>query len=168
MTLTKEIVASIQDAGGRFLKYQEGIWVEISNVTARDKVSHALRTKMASRKRQLEQAEQQQQQQQQEVLADKSTSSSLSPPASDGTSRPSNRKPRPTHRRRSNVPRKRRSSSNSIATSASDIATSSFDANNSASSSVMEELLRNQREIFANLTKESEKNGGEIHPLKKD
>jgi hypothetical protein len=47
MTLTKEIVACIIAAGGRFLKSQEnGMWVEISDVTARDKVSHALRTKV--------------------------------------------------------------------------------------------------------------------------
>ncbi|KAG7338905.1 hypothetical protein IV203_004805 [Nitzschia inconspicua] len=52
MIMTKEIVASIQHAGGRFLKYKEGQWEEISDVTARDKASHALRTKVASWKRQ--------------------------------------------------------------------------------------------------------------------
>ncbi|KAL3921852.1 MAG: hypothetical protein SGILL_002526 [Bacillariaceae sp.] len=52
MTMTKEIVKSIQSSGGRFLKYKDGHWLEISDVTARDKASHALRTKAASMKRQ--------------------------------------------------------------------------------------------------------------------
>jgi hypothetical protein len=52
MTLTKEIVACIANSGGRFLKFKENKWIEIANVTARDKVSHALRTKVQSWKRQ--------------------------------------------------------------------------------------------------------------------
>jgi hypothetical protein len=140
MSLTKEIVACIQESGGRFLKYQDGVWTEISDVTARDKVSHALRTKVSSWKRQKAQAEQ-----------DKA----------DGKP-PSPTKTRPTHRRKPS--HRRRRSSCSIATSASDIAISSFDSNNSASSSVMDELLRNQREIFASLTKTEH---GDVHPLKR-
>ena len=163
MTLTKEIVASIQDSGGRFLKFhnQDGVWKAISDVTARDKVSHALRTKVASRKRQREQSAQQEKTTKVSPAATASTVSASSQ-TKNSTSNP---KPRPTHRRRSNAPRKRRSSSNSISTSASDIATSSFDANNSASSSVMDELLRSQREFFAVLTKDDAKNKGDVHPL---
>lgn len=144
MTLTKEIVGCIASAGGRFLKYTDGLWVEISTVTARDKVSHALRTKVASWKRQ--------QQQQQEEKSGSTTNSSSTP------------KKRPTHRRRSSSKR-RRSSASSDVTSASDIMTSSFDGNDSASSSVMDELLKTQREIFASLTQSSDKK--QIHPLKK-
>jgi len=53
MITTKEIVACIHNSGGRFLKFKndDGMWEEISNVAARDKVSHALRTKVASWKR---------------------------------------------------------------------------------------------------------------------
>merc|ERR1712078_714226 len=53
MCMTKEVVRIIQvDNGGRFLKFKDGMWEEISIVAARDKVSHALRTKVASWKRQ--------------------------------------------------------------------------------------------------------------------
>ena len=51
MALTKEIVGYIRSTGGRFLRQKDGAWEEISTVAARDKVSHALRTKVASRKR---------------------------------------------------------------------------------------------------------------------
>lgn len=51
MCMTKEIVSRIHDTGGRFLKQRDGMWEEISTVAARDKVSHALRTKVASWKR---------------------------------------------------------------------------------------------------------------------
>lgn len=51
MCMTKEIVARIHDSGGKFLKQKDGMWQEISIVAARDKVSHALRTKVASWKR---------------------------------------------------------------------------------------------------------------------
>lgn len=54
MMLTKEIVGCIATSGGRFLKFEDGMWTEISSVTARDKASHALRTKVQSRKRQQE------------------------------------------------------------------------------------------------------------------
>ena len=139
MALTKEIVGCIASSGGRFLKYKDGVWIEISTVTARDKVSHALRTKVASWKRQQEQKE----------LEEKAGSSVGTP------------KKRPTHRRRSSSKR-RRSSTSSIVTNASDIMTSSFDGNDSATSSVMDELLKTQREIFASLTQ-----GKKVHPLKK-
>jgi len=52
MTLTKEIVGCIGAGGGRFLTSKNNKWVEIANVAARDKVSHALRTKVQSWKRQ--------------------------------------------------------------------------------------------------------------------
>jgi len=51
MLITREIVASIETSGGRFLKYKDDEWTEIPTVTARDKVSHALRTKLQSVKR---------------------------------------------------------------------------------------------------------------------
>lgn len=144
MTFTKEIVAGIEASGGRFLKYKDGLWQEISTVTARDKVSHALRTKVTSWKRQ-----QQQQQQQQQALEK----------GSDGSpaKRPSSKKRASSH--------KRRSSSSSITTTASDIVTTSFDGNDPTSSSLVEDLLKTQREIFAGLQKESESN--KVHPLKR-
>lgn len=44
MQMTKDIVAIIcKDHDARFLKLEGGVWVEISNQAARDKVSHALR-----------------------------------------------------------------------------------------------------------------------------
>ena len=152
MTLTKEIVACIHTSGGRFLKYKDGLWEEISDVTARDKVSHALRTKVASWKRQ-----------QQEKASTKS-----SPCASIKAKKPS-------HRRSGSVQRSRRSSGSSVATNASDIVTTSFDGNDSSSANVMGELIKAQREIFATLTtsssfssgKTNEKNNGGAHPLKK-
>lgn len=138
MTLTKEIVGCIAAANGRFLKYKDGLWVEISNVTARDKVSHALRTKVQSWKRQ-----------QEERKSDKTTSKKTS-----------------SHRRRRTG--SRRSSASSVVTTSSDIFTSSFDGNSSTTSSIMEDLLRTQREIFANLTQNDKmKNERQTHPLKK-
>merc|ERR1712176_284350 len=55
MCMTKEIVSKIHNSGGRFLRLKNKMWEEISTVAARDKVSHALRTKAASRKRRQEQ-----------------------------------------------------------------------------------------------------------------
>merc|ERR1712207_139559 len=53
---TKEIVSRIHNNQGRFLKQKkDGMWEEISTVAARDKVSHALRTKVAGWKRNQEQ-----------------------------------------------------------------------------------------------------------------
>lgn len=139
MTLTKEIVAVILTSGGRFLKYKDGIWQEISTVTARDKVSHALRTKVASWKRQ-----------QQEQKDEKE---GLSPQRSN----------RATHRRRRSTHNRRRSSASSVATSSSDIVTTSFDGSDPTSTSLVENLLKAQREIFANLQQSSEH--GDEHPL---
>jgi hypothetical protein len=145
MALTKEIVAVIANSGGRFLKYHDGLWTEISTVTARDKVSHALRTKVSSWRRQQEQQEQQE-----------------NPECRSSSAKAASR---PTHRRRDS---RRRRSSISITTSASDIATSSFDTINSESSPIMNELLRTQREIFASLTQsEHGTSSTEKHPLKK-
>jgi hypothetical protein len=142
MTLTKEIVGCIHAAGGRFLKYREGQWEEISNVTARDKVSHALRTKVTSWKRQV------QDQETEEV-----------PKSGSSTARPA-------HHRKGGKRGSSRSSGSSITTSASDIATSSFDGSDAASACVMGELLKAQREIFATLTT-PETEGGNPYPLKK-
>lgn len=143
MTLTKEIVCCIHAAGGRFLRYDEGLWEEISDVTARDKVSHALRTKVASWKRQ-----------QQETAGKKEESNAV---ASKGS--------KPSHRRGSRG-RSRRSSGSSITTSASDIVTTSFDGNDSTTPCVMGELLKAQREIFATLTTPESSGDGSSHPLK--
>jgi len=52
MHMTKAVVSIIHDSGGRFLKFKDDMWEEISTVAARDKVSHALRTKVSSWKRQ--------------------------------------------------------------------------------------------------------------------
>lgn len=139
MTLTKEIVGCIHAAGGRFLKYKEGLWEEISNVTARDKVSHALRTKVVSWKRQQQEEEKN------------------SKPKRERTEKPSHR--------RAAAGRSRRSSGSSIATSASDIVTTSFDGNDSESACVMGELLKAQREIFATMTTSNSEQDSP-HPLK--
>ncbi|KAG7352099.1 hypothetical protein IV203_008147 [Nitzschia inconspicua] len=136
MIMTKEIVASIQHAGGRFLKYKEGQWEEISDVTARDKASHALRTKVASWKRQ-------QLEKKKEEKAGRRSSTSPS---------------RASHRR-GGTQKTRRSSETSFT---SDIVATSFDGNDSSSANVMSELIRAQKQFFANLTE-----SGESHPLKK-
>ena len=127
MTLTKEIVSCITSSGGRFLKFKGNKWVEIADVTARDKVSHALRTKVQSWKRQ---------------------QSSKSSPKKG---KPAFRKRRPS----------RRTSEVASAPSLSECKTVSFDGSTTSSTSVMDELLRTQREIFEKLTQ-----GNGAHPLK--
>jgi len=123
MLFTKEIVACVAASGGRFLKLKDGKWTKIANVTARDKVSHALRTKAQSwRRRQ----------------AKKSTGAPKK--------RPSVRKCR-----RTSAPQPDLSPINYV----------SFDGSTASSTSVMDELLRTQREIFEKLT---QSNG--MHPLK--
>ncbi|KAL3931112.1 MAG: hypothetical protein SGBAC_011454 [Bacillariaceae sp.] len=124
MTLTKEIVGCIGASGGRFLKFKKNEWVEIANVAARDKVSHALRTKVQSSKRQ--QAKSSTKKAQQTI-----------------------RKHRPSHR-------------TSAVPSLSECKSVSFDGSTSSATSVMDELLRTQREIFENLTQ-----GNVTHPLLK-
>lgn len=143
MTLTKEIVASITSSGGRFLKFKDGQWQEISTVAARDKVSHALRTKVASwTKQQQEKAE-----------------SSLVASAKNKIH---------GHRRRPSGSRRlRRSLSQcSVRSASSEVATVSFDGSDPSSSLHIEDLLKTQREIFAKLQKEI---GAETleHPLKR-
>lgn len=144
MSITKEIVGCIHKAGGRFLKYKEGAWEEIPDVQSRDKTSHALRTKVASWKRQL----------QEEV--DKAATSG------------GGKNAKPTHRRGGS--RRRRCSGSSTA---SDIVTTSFDGSDSASKNVMGELIKAQREIFATLITPAEVksndsvNDGKNHPLKR-
>jgi len=145
MALTKEIVSRITNSGGRFLKYKVGEWKEISTVTARDKVSHALRTKVASWRRQEDQEQQ-------------SESATPSPSRGKRASHRGRRTPR-SHRRRW-------SSSSSLVTSTSDIANNSFDSSDQTSNNLIEDLLKTQREIFASLQKNSEASAGE-HPLKR-
>jgi hypothetical protein len=137
MNLTKEIVACIRNSGGRFLKYKNGSWTEITDVLARDKVSHALRTKVASWKRQKEEAS--------------------SAPQTSSTAQAAIKK---THRRKNSSGSKRRGSSTSIVTT-------SFDAGDSTEkTTVMEELLKAQREIFASLMEGVDGDDDIIHPLK--
>jgi hypothetical protein len=109
-------------------------------VTARDKVSHALRTKVASWKRQ----NQQQQQQQQQEKADN---------VSGSLNKSTSKKSTPRGRRSSRNHNRQRSSSSSINTRGSDIPSSSFDGNDPTSNNLIEDLLKTQREIFANLQK---------------
>jgi len=131
MTMTKEVVANFHNSGGRFLKYKDGMWEEISTVAARDKVSHALRTKVASCKRQQQEG-------------GKGVS-----PGGRRSSMPSGRS-KSKHRRGGC-----RSSNSSISTSASDIVAISFDGNDDSAASttlVVNDLMKAQREIFATLT----------------
>ena len=150
MTLTKEIVGCITNSGGRFLKYKDGMWQEISTVMARDKVSHALRTKVASWKKQ----------QKEENTATKKTGKPKRAMSVIAAT-----KAKKTHRRRRSAPvaARKRPSSASIKTCFSEGA--SFDANDS-SSNIMDTLLSKQREIFASLTKPAD-GVNEVHPLKK-
>lgn len=138
MTMTKEIVASIQQAGGRFMKYRDGQWEEISDVTARDKTSHALRTKVASWKRQQQESKK-----------------------GGKTGRRSSTAPSRASHRRGGAARSRRSSESSITSVNSEIVATSFDGNDSSSANVMTELIKAQKQFFANLTE-----SGDAHPLK--
>jgi hypothetical protein len=137
MALTKEIVGCIHVAGGQFLKYKDGVFAPISDVMARDKVSHALRTKVASWKRQQEQVNE-------EAKQNKSSG-----------------KVTPVKKSRHSRHSKRRSSTSIIACS--------FDASDTTKSSVMDDLLKAQREIFASLTQSEHgtSSTNEQHPLKK-
>merc|ERR1719482_2119624 len=108
MTMTKEIVATL-NARGRFLKRKSssGMWEEISTVAARDKVSHALRTRVASWKKQHQQLQE-----------------------GHKFSLGRHRSSMPTSRRKSkNRKEGRRASTTSIPTSTSDINNVSFDVN---------------------------------------
>jgi hypothetical protein len=135
MMLTKEIVSCIATSGGSFLKFNDGMWVEISSVTARDKVSHALRTKVQSWQRQQDET------------------SCASP------------KKRGSIRKRRNI---RRRSAPSAVPSMSEVRAVSFDGSSTSSPSIMDELLRTQREIFEKLT-QNDKPGSskQTHPLKR-
>jgi len=137
MALTKEIVSCIKASGGRFLRFENKKWQEIPTVTARDKVSHALRTKVASWKKQ--------NQQQQQEKTDSNTPGSMTKSAKKSTPR-GRRSSRNQHSRQ-------RSSSSSVTTRGSDIPASSFDGNDPTSTNLIEDLLKTQREIFANLQK---------------
>jgi hypothetical protein len=124
--------------------YKDGVWCEISNVTARDKVSHALRTKVQSWKKQ---------------QAEKKTGVTPTKRRKSETAK------RIRRRASTNSPMRRSASSVVSGTSTSKhIHTVSFDGSTTSSTNIMDELLRTQREIFANLT-QSDK-GCQPHPLK--
>merc|ERR1712166_1166867 len=159
MIMTKEIVACIHNSNGRFLKYRNssnnkdigGIWEEISNVAARDKVSHALRTKVSSWKRQ----------QQQLLLQEKDESNNNKDGGGVGGGRGGYAGRRRTsmlksRHRKGELGRNRRSSSSSFASNASDIMTNSFDGG-SDSTVVVSDLMKAQRQIFATLITSSPK-----------
>lgn len=123
MQMTKAVVTIIHDSGGRFLKHKNDTWEEISIVAARDKVSHALRTKVASWKRQ---RQQHQQDQQRRSLSPRSGRSSIS--------------------RSSRSSRKHRRSGSSSPDNMNPI---SFDGNDVSSSGVVNGLIQAQQEMFA-------------------
>jgi len=123
MQMTKAVVTIIHDSGGRFLKHKNDMWEEISIIAARDKVSHALRTKVASWKRQ---RQQHQQDQQRHSLSPRSGRSSISR---------SSRSSRNHRRSGSNSP----DNMNLI----------SFDGNDVSSSGVVNGLIQAQQELFA-------------------
>jgi len=133
MTMTKEVVSILHNAGGRFLKLKDGAWEEISNVAARDKVSHALRTKVASWKRQQRQ---------------------LSQNGLGGSDAPSRRRSSSSISLMASKSKHRRSSISSVA---SNIMTSSFHAGNidDSSATVFGDLMAAQREIFQTLSSSS-------------
>ncbi|CAJ1922541.1 unnamed protein product [Cylindrotheca closterium] len=144
MMLTKEIVGCIATSGGRFLKYKDGLWNEISSVTARDKVSHALRTKVQTRKKQ-----------------------QTAKPSSSAKKKGSTRKGR--HCRRRSAP-----ASSAHTNDLSEVRAVSFDGSDGSSTSsnaIMDDLLRAQREIFEQLTKGDKQTNTprktNQHPLKR-
>lgn len=124
MQMTKAIVSIIHDSGGRFLKFKDGMWQEISTVAARDKVSHALRTKVSSWKRQHAQLLQRER----DLFA---------PPRRTSLSRKSRKRGLPTSTRTNN--------------NDDEAAPISFDADDVQSSSKVSELLHSQQALFAQL-----------------
>jgi hypothetical protein len=159
MILTKEIVGCITNSGGRFLKFKDGMWQEIPAVMARDKVSHALRTKVASWKKQKEEEEQQSKPESPAAAAAAAASASTS---DRGSKTKAAMKQKKTHHR---VADRRRSSSSIIASACE--AAASFDSNDS-SNSIMDGLLKRQQRIFASLTQsEHSIKSDDSHPLQK-
>jgi len=127
MCMTKQIVSRIHNNRGRFLKQKkDGMWEEISTVAARDKVSHALRTKAAGRKR-----NQDQEQRRGSVTPPHSRRSSLS--------RSSIR----SHRRRSSNPEQ--------SSTSSDFVPIPFEGDDANSEHVLSGLFQSQKEIFATM-----------------
>lgn len=128
MCMTKEIVSRIHNSRGRFLKQKkDGMWEEISTVAARDKVSHALRTKVAGWKRNREQEQR--------------NRGSVTPPHSrrSSMSRSSIR----AHRRRSSNPEQ--------SSSSSDLVPIPFDGDDANSEQVLSGLMKSQKEIYATM-----------------
>lgn len=153
MCMTKEIVAQVHENLGHFLKQKkDGMWEEISTVAARDKVSHALRTKVASWKRTQQQQNQKQQQSQRR--------GSVTPPR--GTRR------RMSH---SSIQSPRRRSSNPETTSSpssTDIAPIPFDGHE-ASDAILSGLMKSQKDYFATMntllsSNSSHNRGSSNHP----
>ena len=153
MCMTKAIVATIHDHNGRFLKQtkKDGVWEEISTVAARDKVSHALRTKVASWKRNQQQQQQQQQRQQ-------GRRASVTPPRGSGrgSRRPSMSRSsiHDYHDHHHHHHHRRRSSSRSVAScpepSPSDFAPiPTFESHDSES--ILTGLMKSQKEIYATM-----------------
>mmetsp|Transcript_13440 Transcript_13440/g.15321 ORF Transcript_13440/g.15321 Transcript_13440/m.15321 type:complete len:200 (-) Transcript_13440:480-1079(-) len=141
MMTTKEIVACIHNSGGRFLKFKndDGMWEEISNVAARDKVSHALRTKAASWKRH----------QHQQLLQEKEGNNDS---CGGGVSRDNGG-------RRSSMPnglrrQRKRGGGRSQGSFSFSFASNTSDGGND-SAAVVNDLMKAQREIFATLTTSS-------------
>merc|ERR1712194_676638 len=141
MMTTKEIVACIHNSGGRFLKFKndDGMWEEISNVAARDKVSHALRTKAASWKRH----------QHQQLLQEKEGNNDS---CGGGVSRDHGG-------RRSSMPnglrrQRKRGGGRSQGSFSFSFASNTSDGGND-SAAVVNDLMKAQREIFATLTTSS-------------
>jgi len=50
--ITKAVVSAIHSNDGRFVRFRDGTWEEISTVVARDNVSYVMRTQTAAWKRQ--------------------------------------------------------------------------------------------------------------------
>merc|ERR1712025_1417205 len=135
MCMTKEIVSRIHNNRGRFLKQKkDGVWEEISTVAARDKVSHALRTKVAAWKR--NKKEQQ------------SRRGSVTPPPGR----------RSSMSRDSIRSQRRRSSSNP------DLIPIPIDGDEASEEFVLSGLMKSQQEIFATMNSLMRgNNGGSIN-----
>lgn len=122
MTMTKAVVSIIHESRGRFLKFKDGTWEEISTVAARDKVSHALRTKVSSWKRQ-----------QQQLLQQDPKQEHLTP----------------KRRSKSAIKQHRSGSRGRGSSNLTDYNPISFDASDDSSEPKLNGLLHSQREFFA-------------------
>ena len=160
MTVTKNVVACIHDTNessngnnnnclrGRFLRYNRNtkLWEEINDLAARDKVSHALRTKVASWERQ-----KQKQQEKDEALfhekedVDIANTVNTNGDASDGVFGHT-KKRRSIHSNNTCQGGRRRRKSSSESRHKRRSSSSSVD-----SAIVVNDLMKTQKEIFATL-----------------